>query len=335
MIPYVLRLARWEWFKQRRRWLPWVLLALFMVIPLAAFWGGFASSQFQDNEGVGFTFSSGRGQEPIYITCEDILSGDAADVPQAISPEMLSDYERICTQDLYNANEYDRIALPSSLSNAVQAGSSFAWLLVIILTASVLGTEYAWGTLRNVLARGTGRWQFLAGKGALLVLLSLAGMLILTALTAVSSLIATAIVDAPPGYASSETWPGLLAVLGRAWFAVVPYIALSAFATVISGSSNMGQGLAFGYYFVELTVSAILSNLFDWFDTIGDYLLGQNISAWLSASGNSEGLTFSVGRESPTGELHAALVLAAYIVGLSGLALWRFSRRDVGGASGG
>ncbi len=33
-------LARWEWFKLRRRWLPWTMLAITVVITQALFWAG-------------------------------------------------------------------------------------------------------------------------------------------------------------------------------------------------------------------------------------------------------------------------------------------------------
>ena len=29
----ILSLTRWEWFKLRRRWMPWVLLAILVVFP--------------------------------------------------------------------------------------------------------------------------------------------------------------------------------------------------------------------------------------------------------------------------------------------------------------
>ena len=33
MIMLVLRLIRWEWFKLRKRWMPWILLAIALVMP--------------------------------------------------------------------------------------------------------------------------------------------------------------------------------------------------------------------------------------------------------------------------------------------------------------
>jgi ABC-2 type transport system permease protein len=37
----ILTVARWEWFKLRRRWLPWILLAILVLFSQLGPWGGF------------------------------------------------------------------------------------------------------------------------------------------------------------------------------------------------------------------------------------------------------------------------------------------------------
>ena len=32
LIAHVLRLTKWEWFKLRRRWMPWILLAIAVLL---------------------------------------------------------------------------------------------------------------------------------------------------------------------------------------------------------------------------------------------------------------------------------------------------------------
>ena len=39
MIVEVLSLVRWEWFKLRRRWMPWILLATLALVTQIAIWG--------------------------------------------------------------------------------------------------------------------------------------------------------------------------------------------------------------------------------------------------------------------------------------------------------
>ena len=43
MIVHVLRLTRWEWFKLRKRWMPWILLIVALAVVQATLWGFYAS----------------------------------------------------------------------------------------------------------------------------------------------------------------------------------------------------------------------------------------------------------------------------------------------------
>ena len=79
---------------------------------------------------------------------------------------------------------------PGSLANGLGVAHYIGVLLVMILGASVIGTEYGWGTLRTALTRGTERWQFLGAKALSLVLLSAAGLIVVLLTVVVSSLIA-------------------------------------------------------------------------------------------------------------------------------------------------
>ncbi len=134
---------------------------------------------------------------------------------------------------------YDNFTMPGSLPNALGLSYSIGVFLVVILTASVLGTEYRWRTVRSILARGTGRWQYLASKLLLLALAAAGALLVVMAVTAVSSLIAEALAgDAPPGSSDAAQWGDVPVMFARTWFAFLPYIALSAFFTVLTTSSN-------------------------------------------------------------------------------------------------
>ena len=53
----------------------------------------------------------------------------------------------------------DNFTLPGSVTNALGVAQGIGVILIVILTASMLGTDYSWGTLRAVLVKGTERWQ--------------------------------------------------------------------------------------------------------------------------------------------------------------------------------
>jgi ABC-2 type transport system permease protein len=282
MMAHVVNLTRWEWYKLRRRWLPWIMLAILLVVSQAFIWGS-------------------------YFFDRSTQSSDA----------------------------YSNFSLPGSIPNALGLVHGIGIFLVVILTASILGTEYRWRTLRSILSRGTGRWQYLAGKAMLLTLLVGAALLIVTALAAVSSLIATALAgDAPPGSSSGARWIDVPIALGRGWFGLLPYVALAGFFTVLTTSSAAGTAISLVYYYAESIIAAIFLNVFNWFKTVADYLLGRNVTGWMTSGDDGMVVNIFLGGgfgEFP-GALHAFLVLTAYILALGGLALWLFRRRDITGS---
>ena len=45
MIVPVLRLTHWEWFKLRKRWMPWILLGIVAIVTQISVWGSFSAYQ--------------------------------------------------------------------------------------------------------------------------------------------------------------------------------------------------------------------------------------------------------------------------------------------------
>ena len=277
---HIMNLTRWEWYKLRRRWMPWIMLGVLLVVSQLFVW-------------VSYSFN--RGEQ----------SGDV----------------------------YANFTLPGSIPNVLGLAHSIGVILVLILTASVLGTEYRWRTLRSILARGTGRWQYLASKIVLLILLAGGALLIVMAVTAVSSLIAGALAgNAPAASSASARWIDVPIAFGKAWFAFLPYIALAAFFTVLTTSSAAGMAISLVYYYAESIVAAIFLNFLTWFETAASYMLGRNVTAWMK-SGDDVVINPLIRASFGTfpGALHAFLVLVFYIVALGGLAIWLFRRRDLTG----
>jgi len=79
-------------------------------------------------------------------------------------------------------------ALPGRLAaSAIQGFPLFAGALALILGALAAGSEYGWGTMKTVLARGPGRLAVLAGKVGALGLVMLAVVLATFAVDAAAS----------------------------------------------------------------------------------------------------------------------------------------------------
>ncbi|MBI2866619.1 MAG: ABC transporter permease [Chloroflexi bacterium] len=342
MILLIANLVRWEWFKTQRRWMPWILLLIFLLFSQLGVWENFFSYRNLQSTGGGIVFSTGepRGRGSM-VTCNDVLAGDGSMLPGNLPPGVLEGLRQQCQQQQAQQGEQlqrlrESFALPGSILAALSFVQSIGLVLFAILTASAFGAEYGWGTLRPTLAQGMGRGQYVMGKLAMLVLVAAAALVVATVVTALSSLAAGVLAhgasSGAPG--ASASWGSALAMLGRSWLALWPYIALVTFVTILTTSSAAGMAVALGYFFAEQIAIGILINVFDWFQTVADYAIVRNITAWMLGGQQDEANRATVGLQigSYPSDLHALLVMAAYTLVLAGMALWMFGRRDVGGA---
>ena len=353
MIAQVLRLTRWEFFKLRRRWMPWILLIVALAVVEATMWGFYASyGGLSEPEIIvyhGPQDAEGFWSSVIRLSCVDV---DDAKIESARERVLEEERERVlaeigaeresCRWGLKGfAEERQRhrevFVLPGSLANGLGVAHYIGVFLVMILGASAVGTEYGWGTLRTALTRGTGRQGFLTAKALSLVLLSVAGLLIVSLTVVVSSLITASLTLNDGGWlGDTGLWSTVAVMFGKAVYGLMPYIVLALFLTVLTSSSSMGIALSLSYYFVELILVSILGGLFDWFNNVSDFLIGTNTTAWMTETGvettGGNAALFDIA-DLP-GALHAFLVLLAYMVVMSGAAFWLFQRRDIAGARG-
>ncbi|MFW6174726.1 MAG: ABC transporter permease subunit [Chloroflexota bacterium] len=332
-------MALWEWFKLRRRWMPWILLVLLLLFSQIAIWGPFFAYQNMESSGADVSVGFGDGR-PVTVNCRAWLAGDTSGIPPDAPEELVNDLRESCQQRLASQAEQlsilrDAFSLPGSILSVLGNTQALALALLAILTASVFGLEYGLGTVRTILVKGAGRWQYVAGKLALLLIVAGGALGVAVGATVVSSLIAGSLAAEPSldpemfGEGTSSTWGDAGLGFAKSWAALVPYVGLTALVTVLARSSAIGMAVGLGYLFAEQILVALLSNLFQWFSNVADFLLVQNINAFVG----SGGLGGPAG-DGP-GVLQASLVLAAYTVLFGALAFWMFQRRDVGGASGG
>ncbi len=357
MIAQVLRLTRWELFKVRKRWMPWILLGIAVIVTQISLWGGFSSYQSSRAPlAVDFsaTFESRMthpdgGPIELTVKCGDTLEQLVPlDVLSRLSDEDRAglageiDWElRRCgglsARESVRQEARERFVVPSSLANALAVGSGVGTILIMILAASVIGAEYGWGTLRTTLTGGSGRWQLLASKLLTLMLLSGVGLVIVALLAAISSFIAASLISADGGrLMDSGAWSAVAVIFGKGVYGLVPYIILALFLSVLTSSSSMGISIGLGYYFVEAILVGILTNVFDWFSNMTDFLLGPSVIAWMTEPGvqatGGDGALLPL--SDLPGQTHAFLVVTVYIIVVGAAAFWLFQRRDVAGARG-
>ena len=272
----VAQLTRWEWFKLRRRWVPWILLGFVLVIQQLLFW---LTAVFSD--------------------------------------------------DLSYRSTSENIA------NGLGFAAFFGPFVAVVLASVVVGGEYGWGTLRPVLSKGAGRWQFLTSKAAVVVLFTAALLIVSCIAVTISGFIAEATLTAPEmaepyGDISAAD---LLALFGRMLYAFLPYIMLALFLVVLTGSNGVGIGLSMGYYIGEGVILAPILSIFSWSDHVFAFLLSPNVSAWQNVPPNNDGSIATFGGISDMA--HGFIIVTIYAAVLAGAAVSLFLRRDIAGAKGG
>ena len=209
------------------------------------------------------------------------------------------------------------------LTVVAQLGS----VLLVILAASTIATEYSWGTIRTLLPRATSRTAPIVAK--LIALLAFATVLagLGFAVAVGASALVTTLEDLPGGV-GPDFWPETIAALGRTVFTMLPYGALAFLVALWGRSSAAGISVGLVVLLLEGLVTTLLSALGDVLDWLPAVLLSENASAVLAASntGTTEG--FAPGDDLPD-PWRAAAVLAAYTAAFVALAIWRFRGRDV------
>ncbi len=339
-----LRLTRWEWFKLRRLRLPWILLGVALLVSQLVIWVNYAAYH---NDTVQMALSGGfasysvsweEGNTSVEMTCADLVNNRLPSGFNQLPPEWRESFlegmeewraSGACANFQAAAEFRKNFTLPSSITASVAGFSSLGPiamgpLLIMILAASLVASEYGWGTLRTVLSGGISRWRFLSAKVLLLVWLSCGALAAISLVAIVSSLAASFASPANSGeLTDSGTWSDVVIVLLKALYGLLPFIGLSVFATVLTSSRTLGIAVSVGYFIVE-SIAAPVLRLNDTLARIEDYLLVQSVHSWTAAPTT----------ESSSDLLRASVVILAYTIVFIALTYWVFRNRDIGGATG-
>lgn len=213
-----------------------------------------------------------------------------------------------------------------------------AGIVLLLTTARLVGMEYSMGTIRILLARGTGRVQLLLAK---LIVLALLGVVLLAVFT-VASLIWTG--------AAVLHWTGSLTALTSLPASTLHDLGLGlvmslisiGFAILIGGATaTLGRSVAFGvgvamvlfpadnFGTVILGLISRLTHQQFWMD-ISAYLLGPNLNhlptLWISDRKVLSALTPPLMK---VDLMHTLLTIGIWALGLLVLQLVLTWRRDV------
>lgn len=238
----------------------------------------------------------------------------------------------------YASEAFHTFAFPYSIATLLDSGQFWgAAVFVGILTASSVSTEFAWGTVRQVLVRGQSRAAYLAIKIAALAiictvfLLAALGVGILFSLWATLAAGEPVTLDVPDGPSAPE----ILLMIARAALGILPYGLLAFMLSTIGRSTALGISGTIGAMFAEGIAVAILESIGGIAADLRDIALGHHVESLIAANriGNSEYSSIALrdlasAADSPDANI-AALVVVVYCLVFLAVTFAVFLRRDI------
>ncbi|MBI1886746.1 MAG: ABC transporter permease subunit [Chloroflexi bacterium] len=229
--------------------------------------------------------------------------------------------------------------LPWSLPSLLDLTQFLGAIVLAVLVASLTGTEYGWGTVRQALIRGQTRRQYLSAKLLGIAVLAAVGFLLVLGLGILFSAIVTAVddrpltLDLPSGGGPS---PGDVALMMlRAGYGMLPYMLMAFALSVVGRSTTLGVAGVLVYVIVEAIVIGILGGVGGATADARIYFIGHNVVALLVANqvGGVDYFSLALRDNPPASDLPdpavAALVIGLYCLGFLAIAFWVFQRRDL------
>lgn len=233
-------------------------------------------------------------------------------------------------------NIADNLSLPGSIGTiAGTLVASLLFMLMLILTGTMVGDEYSLGTIRLLFTRGPMRLQFLFGKIATAIICIIPAVLVLTLLGVLLGEVLY------PMMGFSTQWgfltggwlghTGLFMLGGMlGWFV---WAMMAIFFGTLGRSTVAAIVAPFVWYITEQFLSSLMSAFVgsssgpfsDLVKAIPDYFVGNNIHVLLQ---NQAHYVFGASA-SPLSDLHALSVLGVYIVLFITLSCWMTVKRDV------
>jgi ABC-type transport system involved in multi-copper enzyme maturation permease subunit len=171
--------------------------------------------------------------------------------------------------------------LPEALANGSEVIRALGSILLVVLAAAMVGSEFGWGTIRVLVSSGVSRSRLLAAKlialGGAVVLFVLAGM----AATAIASVGVTVAGGHDLGFAwlTGATLADILLIAVRLTLLLLVPAMLAFTVSVLTRSLAAGIAIGIGFQIVEQIVGAILGALGGVGETLQDLLIQTNLSA--------------------------------------------------------
>jgi len=304
----VLNQLKTEFFKLRKRWLPYVL----MVVMLASVLLPIVINYINYNDIL--------SKHPELNDVEVIINPDGStEITGLPHPEPGSSFD---FESSFLARQLARykqsLVLPGAMENVFNSVPGFGMFLVIVFAASVIGNEYAWGTVRQSIARGTSRLSYFVAKLLTSAIGAAAGILIAVLAGFIATIITSLLVEGAILWEGFAAW--FFTSLGCSFLVIAVYLAMANFFAVALRSAMAGMAVAVAWFIGESIVLALVSMSTGWLADTSVYFISYNTSQLLSIGG-AEGFDGFLWKP--------VLILAGYIVVFIAGAYGVFRRQDL------
>lgn len=227
------------------------------------------------------------------------------------------------------------IRLPESLNVAGSIAQYIGTILLIILAGTIVGSEYASGTIRIMLTRGPTRVQFMLAKMATMLICTLISLLTLLVIGILTGTILNLLLKIPTDLSQlTSNW-----YLHAALYILTIALDLFTYTLLAITLSTLGKSTAAGvagamlWWFLEGILSNLinsLSNLMtgpfgEFLKAVPTYFPGSNLAALV----DNQAAYMNNSAPGSIGDVHAILVVIIYLVIFTGVTCWVLQARDI------
>ena len=227
----------------------------------------------------------------------------------------------------------DGMSFENAIPYGLQLERFFVTFVCVIFAACIVANEFDWRTAQVALGRGVRRRDFLTAKFTVA-----ATFTIVAAVTAFATGLALSawwshLYHLPFGPLDGARLAHALASLSRNIFVILPFVALAVVCATFARSASQAAGFALGLFFLESVFTTLMVNAKGLLPHIPEALLNVNVLSVVSENGfvRDSWLTGPFGvviGNSDVPLARGAALLAAWTVGLTALAFWRFAHRE-------
>jgi len=228
------------------------------------------------------------------------------------------------------------VIFPGIFATALSHVNGLGGIFAVIFAAGAIGSEYSWGTLRTQLARDPARDRYLLAKLTTIMLMLATATLLATLLAALLSAVLSPILGSAISITPGDLMNLIVATL-RALYVLLPYVLLTAYATLLTRSVLGGVAIGLSYIIVETGFGALalLRVLGGVWALVYNLTIGQNINTLTLMNRHAFGLrpetTAPLDLSQLPSPLQATIVVAVYSALFLAFSLILFRRRDISG----